>query len=74
LGAEKPDLRVFRAVEQAMQVPASACLHVGDSYVQDYGAARAAGWQAVLLSEKAPANDPSATTITQLHDLIPYLT
>jgi len=74
LGAEKPDLKVFRAVEQALQMPPSACLHVGDSYVQDYRAALAAGWQAVLVSENAPARDPTARTIKQLHDLIPYLT
>ena len=74
LGAEKPDLKVFRAVEQTMQVPPSACLHVGDSYVQDYRAALAAGWQATLYSDTAPANEPAAAIFNHFHDLIPYLT
>ncbi len=73
LGAEKPDARVFRAVEEALQLPASACLHVGDSYAQDYDAARAAGWQAALYSIQAPAGEPAIPSFNSLNDLIPYL-
>lgn len=48
IGAEKPDLRAFRAVEAAMGQPPEAFLHIGDDAAHDYAAARAAGWQAIL--------------------------
>ena len=58
IGFEKPDPRAFRAVEQALSLPPAAILHVGDSYAHDYQPARAAGWQALLVTPKPPTADP----------------
>ncbi len=70
IGAEKPDARAFRATEKGLGLPAEACLHVGDNYAHDYAAARAAGWQAILLSSTPPASDPAAVCVKCLDELI----
>jgi len=70
IGAEKPDARAFRAVEKALGLPAEACLHVGDNYAHDYAAARAAGWQAILLASTPLASDPAAVCVKCLDELI----
>ena len=67
--AEKPDPRAFRAVEQALQLPASAILHVGDSPPHDYAAARDAGWQAVLVAASPPADIPCINSLAELPGL-----
>lgn len=48
-GAAKPDPRVFLAAADALGVPPSACLHIGDDLALDYQGARAAGLRAVWL-------------------------
>jgi len=74
LGAEKPDHRAFHSTQQALGVPSDACLHVGDSYAQDYQGARNAGWQAVLLSKEASPQTSSIPTILRLDELLTHLT
>ncbi len=69
IGAEKPDERAFRSVEAALQLPASAILHVGDSLAHDYEAARAAGWQAVLVTSTPPDSVASVASLTELPGL-----
>jgi putative hydrolase of the HAD superfamily len=69
IGAEKPDPRAFRAVEAALGLPASACLHVGDSYAHDYRAAQTAGWQAILVAPTPPAADAPINSIAKLNEL-----
>jgi HAD superfamily hydrolase (TIGR01549 family) len=49
IGRAKPDPDAFRFVEDALGVPGSQILMVGDSLKYDYRAACAAGWQALLL-------------------------
>jgi len=73
IGAEKPDPRAFRAVEKALNLSPKNILHVGDSLEQDYLAAQAAGWQAVLVAPGPPAPLPSAAYVTRLDDLLPSL-
>lgn len=54
LGFEKPDVRIFRHVEQATGVPAAAILHVGDSPAHDQAGAEAAGWSCFLVRPGDP--------------------
>jgi putative hydrolase of the HAD superfamily len=49
LGFEKPDLRIFRAVESRLREKPEAFLHVGDSMFHDGEGARAAGWAWLVL-------------------------
>ncbi len=49
VGAAKPDARIFQRALRAMNVPASRAVHVGDSLLDDFAAARASGMRAVLL-------------------------
>jgi putative hydrolase of the HAD superfamily len=69
IGAEKPDVRAFRAVEAALGLPASACLHLGDSYAHDYRAAQTADWQALLIASIPPAGDILINHLTHLTEL-----
>ena len=49
VGVAKPGRGIFTTALAAMKVPAQACLHVGDSFIDDYQGATAAGLRAVLL-------------------------
>ena len=49
VGVEKPDPEIFRLALGALDVPAAAALHVGDSETADVRGARAAGLRALLL-------------------------
>jgi len=68
--AEKPDPRAFRAVEQALHLPASAILHIGDSQPHDYAAARAAGWQAMLVTSTPHEGVPCLASLAELPGLL----
>lgn len=48
VGKEKPDAEIFQAALQALDVPASTSLYIGDVYSIDYLGATAAGMRAVL--------------------------
>jgi len=48
-GVAKPDPQIFLKATDAMGVPGSKALHVGDSFEEDFEGARRAGLQAVLL-------------------------
>ncbi len=69
IGAEKPDVRAFRAVESALNLSSSACLHVGDSYAHDYRAAQNAGWEAILVARAPLAADSPINSIAKLDEL-----
>lgn len=49
-GFAKPDARIFHLAAQALQVPLSAILHIGDDARLDAAAARDAGMHAVWLN------------------------
>ncbi|MBI3416136.1 MAG: HAD-IA family hydrolase [Verrucomicrobia bacterium] len=53
VGHTKPAGGIFRQAAQALQLPAEAILHVGDSNEEDFHGARAAGFEALLLSRRS---------------------
>ncbi len=52
VGFEKPDLRLFRRVEEVLGARPSEILHVGDSQRNDGDGPRAAGWNAVVIGRE----------------------
>ena len=52
LGHRKPSVHFFRAIEQELELPPERLLLVGDTPENDYHAALAAGWQALLIDRK----------------------
>jgi FMN hydrolase / 5-amino-6-(5-phospho-D-ribitylamino)uracil phosphatase len=52
VGVGKPDVKIFEAAEQALQVPLDAILHVGDDASLDVLGALDAGMQAVWLNRQ----------------------
>lgn len=63
VGYSKPDERIFKhALEQCdTLVKPSEALHIGDDYQKDYEGAKAAGWHALLISDKLNYNKPPET-------------
>lgn len=53
LGVRKPDPAFFAAIEAKLQIAPGRLLLVGDDLTNDYQAARAAGWQSVLVDPHA---------------------
>lgn len=49
VGVAKPDRQIFAAALQKHDCPASQAIHIGDSYNEDYQAAKAAGLQGIWL-------------------------
>ena len=48
-GVEKPEVEIFRRAAERLRTAAGACVHVGDSPLDDYRGAESAGMRAVLL-------------------------
>ena len=71
VGAAKPDRAIFAHALAALGVEASEALHVGDSRVNDYDGARAAGIAALLVDRGAVAD--SAGTITDLRGILDHI-
>jgi putative hydrolase of the HAD superfamily len=72
-GVEKPDPRIFRVALEALGVPASETVYVGDVYEVDVVGARGAGMHPVLLDPHAfHAGRDVATvrTLAELPDLL----
>ncbi|XP_043200924.1 rhythmically expressed gene 2 protein-like [Amphibalanus amphitrite] len=68
----KPDQRIFELARRS--AGADRCTHVGDSVRLDYEAARAAGWEAVLVGSVPPeAGVDPAHLCPRLADLEKYL-
>lgn len=57
MGFEKPDLRLFRKVEEIIGEVPENILHVGDSARNDGEGPRAAGWQALVIGRDIAALD-----------------
>lgn len=70
VGYEKPDLRLFRAVEDRMGATGAAFLHVGDSVYHDLQGAVAAGWQAIHLGEEFSPGDGRIAQLSDLRKLL----
>ena len=70
IGFEKPDKKIFEAVENKMDLPAESFLHLGDSYSRDFEGAKSAGWKALLFGRPIIEKE-QITSFTQLLDRLP---
>lgn len=73
VGFEKPDPRIFAAVEKRLGVEGEAILHIGDSHRHDVLGAGARGWKTVqAFGEASPeATCPRIPCLSHLLDLLP---
>ena len=69
MGCEKPELEIFRKVEQTMDRKPNEILHLGDSHSRDFLGARNAGWSALLYGEPKLENEQ----ISCFSELLNYL-
>ncbi|NWH47383.1 HDHD3 protein, partial [Fregata magnificens] len=60
VGFAKPDGRIFEKALHLSGVPPEQAAHVGDSYTQDYRAARAVGMHSFLLRAARQGEEPEA--------------
>ncbi len=72
VGAEKPDIRIFRRAVAQANATEERCVHVGDSFEADYLGARRAGLHAVLVCREGepPAPCPVVRSLDGLGDLL----
>ena len=76
IGFSKPSPEVFHAAKEMVQETYGQdldCLHVGDDLEKDYHAAKAAGWQSILLDREGEHKDPGISCIRELSQLHQYL-
>jgi len=68
VGAAKPDPRIFAEAVARLRVDPARVLHVGDTFVDDYEGAAAAGLRAVLIARNAepPAGAPVIRSLAEL--------
>ena len=71
VGAAKPDGAIFTHALAALGVEASEALHVGDSRVNDYDGARAAGVEALLVDRGTMAR--GSGTIPDLRGILDHV-
>lgn len=71
VGIAKPHPGIFRATLDALELPASDVLHVGDNPVADVEGAAAAGLSTALVGDAAPVQDLVATLVQQLEVVAP---
>lgn len=50
VGAEKPDVAIFRHAENCFDLPPHCFFHVGDSHYHDVAGARNAGWRGIQVA------------------------
>jgi HAD superfamily hydrolase (TIGR01549 family) len=55
LGFEKPQIEIFHAVEETLEVTPQEIMHLGDSYSRDYLGAQESGWNPVLYGSDSQA-------------------
>lgn len=72
VGAEKPDVEIFRAAERALAATPAQCLHIGDSRPHDLAGAHAAGWSALLVHRDDGPSDADHD-INELGELLGLL-
>lgn len=69
IGYAKPDLGFFNYVTNSMQVEKSKFLHIGDSLIADYYAAREAGWESILIDRNGKHRNLAEFKIDSLDQL-----
>lgn len=72
VGANKPDRRIFQAALDSLHVPATAAVHIGDSYEADFLGAKAAGLLAIWLDRKNEGGR-AGLKVASLLDLLPLI-
>ena len=72
VGAEKPDVRIFRRAISRANATVERSVHIGDSFEADYLGARRAGLHAVLLQRdgEPPSPCPLIRSLASLPDLL----
>jgi len=74
VGSAKPDKKIFQAALDEMQLPAAACVYVGDKYECDIVGAHQVGMYSVWLNPDGEILQiPSARKIARLTDLADLL-
>lgn len=73
VGVEKPDTRIFAMALEKLQLPASACLYIGDHYDNDITGARNAGMVPLLLDPFDVVAENDVDRIRALSDLLDLL-
>ena len=71
VGVEKPDPAIFQIALDALRVPASRCVYIGDSVHFDVHGARAAGLHPVHVDPHELCGDPThphAASVSQFTD------
>jgi len=69
VGAAKPDPRIFAEAVARLRVDPARVLHVGDTVVDDYEGAAAAGLRSVLITRGGEPSAGDARVIRSLHEL-----
>jgi dihydrofolate synthase/folylpolyglutamate synthase len=64
-GHHKPAPEIFRAAASQLKTPPQAILHIGDSRVEDFEGAQAAGFQALLLTRGPAAGNKMSSGSAQ---------
>jgi putative hydrolase of the HAD superfamily len=70
MGCEKPELTIFRKVEEVTSRKPGEILHLGDSHSRDFLGARKAGWSSLLFGEPKLENE-QITCFSELLDHLP---
>lgn len=70
IGFEKPEVQIFKKVEDSLRVPPEKIMHLGDSYSRDYMGAKHAGWHPILYG-KHPETDNYIVSFEELLKLLP---
>ncbi len=71
-GVEKPGIEIFRRAAERIGVSPGACVHVGDSPLDDYRGAESAGIRAVLMDRSGIFTDSylKVTDLRGLYELV----
>jgi len=71
-GVEKPGTEIFRRAAGRLGVPVTACLHAGDSPLDDYRGAESAGMRAVLVDRAGLFAHPylRVADLRELYDMV----
>ena len=68
VGVSKPDVKIFRLVEERLGLSSSDIWMIGDSYKHDIKGALDAGWHAVWLNRRGISVDGPMPDFEVLHD------
>ncbi|XP_023954160.2 rhythmically expressed gene 2 protein-like [Bicyclus anynana] len=73
VGVCKPDKMIFECAQAkyGKSISSSQCLHIGDDLEKDYNGAKAAGWHALLITDKVKSHSVNTySNLKELHEAI----